>query len=110
MIREFGGPEVGARRFVGASTDGKVLLRHIPKEMSRTVGFDGTREMHRLPLLQRFRLGHAVTGQTIASSPLIRLFHEGGLFGIFGAFSWIPALNCVPTAERCSRTDVALSG
>jgi WD40 repeat protein len=93
MIREFGDPEVGARRFVGASTDGKALLGYIPKEISRTGGFDGFREMHRLPLLQRFRVWDTVTGQTIATSPPILPIHESNLFGIFGHFHFDPSFE-----------------
>jgi WD40 repeat protein len=66
FIREFGDPQVGARRFVGASSDGNVILGYIPKERAQSAAFTGAWND---TLQQRFRLWEAGTGQTIATSP-----------------------------------------
>ncbi|MGA9986299.1 MAG: hypothetical protein WBP69_00860, partial [Terriglobales bacterium] len=65
LIREFGDPKFGARRFVGASSDGNVILGYIPKETLRAARSDPWNET----LEQRFRLWDAATGRTIATSP-----------------------------------------
>ncbi len=64
LVKEFGDPQVGARRGVGASSDGTVLLGYIPQETVNrgTKNTDWTVEA-------RFRLWDATTGQTIATSP-----------------------------------------
>jgi len=68
LLKTFGDPKVGARRFVGASSDGNVILGYIPKETLRSGGgieggsWNQTQE-------QRFRLWDAATGETIATSP-----------------------------------------
>jgi hypothetical protein len=67
LIGEFSDPQVGARRFVGASRDGSVILG-FPKEVLRTERFSG---FWNETLEQRFRLWDAATGKTIATSPLI---------------------------------------
>jgi len=60
LIREFADTKVGARRFVGASSDGHVILGYIPKE--RLDGY------HRNETLEhRFRLWDSATGSTIAT-------------------------------------------
>jgi WD40 repeat protein len=66
LVREFGDPEVGARRRVGASSDGNVILGYIPHETLKngTKTEDWTVEA-------RFRLWDVTTGQTIATSPLL---------------------------------------
>jgi hypothetical protein len=61
LIREFADPKVGARRFVGASSDGQVILGYIPKEQG---GGDWARTLE-----HRFRLWNAATGSIIATSP-----------------------------------------
>ncbi len=66
LIREFGDPKVGARRFVGASGDGNVIVGYIPKETFRTAAFGYAWNN---TLQQRFRLWDSRTGQTIATSP-----------------------------------------
>jgi WD40 repeat protein len=66
LIREFGDPRNGARRFVGASSDGNVILGYIPKETTRTGGRDPSPNE---TLEQRFRLWDSGTGQTIVTSP-----------------------------------------
>jgi hypothetical protein len=35
LIREFGDPKFGARRFVGASSDGNVILGYIPNRLRK---------------------------------------------------------------------------
>jgi hypothetical protein len=66
LIKKFGDPKVGARRFVGASSDGNVILGYIPKETLRTArGTDPWNDT----LEQQFRLWDVGTGQTIATSP-----------------------------------------
>ncbi len=68
LLRTFGDPKVGARRFVGASADGNVILGYIPKETLRSGGgIEGGSWNQTLE--QRFRLWDAATGQTIATSP-----------------------------------------
>jgi hypothetical protein len=65
LIREFGDPKVGARRFVGASSDGNVIIGYIPKEtLISARGGPWTRTLE-----NRFRLWNVGTGQTIATSP-----------------------------------------
>jgi len=68
LLRTFGDPKVGARRFVGASSDGNVILGYIPKETLRSGGGieGGTWNQ---TLEQRFRLWDAATGENIATSP-----------------------------------------
>jgi hypothetical protein len=66
FIRQFGDPKVGARRFVGASSDGNVILGYIPKEVSREAAFTPAWND---TLQQRFRLWDGGTGQIIATSP-----------------------------------------
>ena len=65
LIREFADPKVGARRFVGASSDGHVILGYIPKERLSSGRWNETLE-------QRFRLWDAATGTTVATSPRFR--------------------------------------
>jgi hypothetical protein len=65
LLREFSDPKVGARRFVGASSDGSVILGYIPRETLHT-GWGGPLSE---TLEQRFRLWDAATGQVIATSP-----------------------------------------
>ena len=68
LLRTFGDPKVGARRFVGASSDGNVILGYIPKEtLHGGGGIEGGNWNQTLE--QRFRLWDATTGQTIATSP-----------------------------------------
>jgi len=62
LIREFGAARLGARRLVGASSDGNVILGYIPKETLGTNSSTRTSD-------RRFRLWDAATGQTIATSP-----------------------------------------
>lgn len=62
LIREFGAGRLGARRWVGASSDGKVILGYTPKETLGTNSLITTSD-------RRFRLWDAATGQTIATSP-----------------------------------------
>jgi WD40 repeat protein len=69
LIREFADPKVGARRFVGASSDGHVVLGYIPKERLDSFHRNETREY-------RFRLWDAATGGTIATSPRYLPFPE----------------------------------
>ena len=68
LLRTFGDPKVGARRFVGASGDGNVILGYIPKETLHSGGGieGGTWNQ---TLEQRFRLWDAATGEIIATSP-----------------------------------------
>jgi|HubBroStandDraft_1064217.scaffolds.fasta_scaffold04608_3 WD40 repeat protein len=68
LISEFSDPKVGARRFVGASSDGSVILGYIPKEVLRTAHFS---PFWNESLEQRFRLWDVATGKMIATSPLI---------------------------------------
>jgi len=68
LIREFSDPKVGARRFVGASSDGSVILGYIPKESLRTAPLT---PFWNETLEQRFRLWDVAAGKTIATSPLI---------------------------------------
>ena len=68
LLRTFGDPKLGARRFVGASSDGNVILGYIPKETLHSGGgIEGG--LWNQTLEQRFRLWDAATGQTIATSP-----------------------------------------
>ena len=68
LLRTFGDPKVGARRFVGASRDGNVILGYVPKETLRSGGgVEGGSWNETLE--QRFRLWDAATGETIATSP-----------------------------------------
>jgi WD40 repeat protein len=68
LLRTFGDPKLGARRFVGASSDGNVILGYIPKETLHSGGgIEGG--LWNQTLEQRFRLWDADTGQTIATSP-----------------------------------------
>lgn len=62
LVREFAAPRVGARRLVGASSDGNVILGYIPKETILKGGYDEASD-------RRFRLWDAASGQTIATSP-----------------------------------------
>jgi hypothetical protein len=62
LVREFAAPRAGARRLVGASSDGSVILGYIPRETLRTRGADEDSD-------RRFRLWDAASGQTIATSP-----------------------------------------
>ena len=62
LLREFADPKFGARRFVAASRDGRVILGFIPKE--RLNGYE-----HNETVGQRLRLWDAATGTTIATSP-----------------------------------------
>jgi hypothetical protein len=66
LVKEFGDPKVGARRRVGASSDGNVILGYIPQE---TVN-NGTKTED-WTVQARFRLWDVTTGQTIATSPLL---------------------------------------
>jgi WD40 repeat protein len=68
LISEFSDSKVGARRFVGASSDGSVILGYIPKESLRTAPMTS---FWNESLEQRFRLWDVATGKTIATSPLI---------------------------------------
>jgi WD40 repeat protein len=68
LLRTFGDPKVGARRFIGASTDGNVILGYIPKEtLHGGGGIEGGTWNQTVE--QRFRLWDAATGETIATSP-----------------------------------------
>ena len=68
LLRTFGDPKLGARRFVGASSDGNVILGYIPKETLHSGGgIEGG--LWNQTLEQRFRLWDAATGETIATSP-----------------------------------------
>ena len=69
LIREFGDATNGARRFVGASSDGSVILGYISTEKLRSGGFETG--LWGETLEQRFRLWDSTTGQTIATSPLL---------------------------------------
>jgi WD40 repeat protein len=62
LIREFADRKSGARRFVGASSSGHVILGYIPRERARSGRWNETVE-------ERFRLWDAATGSTIATSP-----------------------------------------
>jgi WD40 repeat protein len=68
LLRTFGDPKAGARRFVGTSSDGNVILGYIPKETLRSGG-DIEGGAWNQTLEQRFRLWDAATGETIATSP-----------------------------------------
>ncbi len=69
LIREFGDASNGARRFVGASSDGNVILGYVPTEKLRSGGF--STGLWGETLEQRFRMWDSTTGQTIATSPLL---------------------------------------
>ncbi len=69
FIREFGDAPNGARRFVGASSDGSVILGYVPTERIRSGGWWAGPWGETLE--QRFRMWDATTGQTIATSPLL---------------------------------------
>ncbi len=69
FIREFGDAANGARRFVGASSDGSVILGYIPTEKLRSGGF--STGLWGETVEQRFRMWDTTTGQTLATSPLL---------------------------------------
>ncbi|MFY9937526.1 MAG: hypothetical protein WAK33_11665, partial [Silvibacterium sp.] len=80
LLRTFGDPKVGARRFVGASGDGNVILGYIPKETLHSGGgIEGG--LWNQTLEQRFRLWDAATGQTIATSPPLLPIESSTLTG-----------------------------
>jgi WD40 repeat protein len=69
LTREFADPKAGARRFVGAASDGHVILGYIPKE--KLDGFYQNKTLE-----YRFRLWDTATGSTIATSPRILPFPD----------------------------------
>src|SRR5208337_919982 len=63
LVMELADPKLGARRRVGASSNGAVVLGYIPHER-----VTGGRAWN-TTIEQRFRLWDATTGRTIATSP-----------------------------------------
>ena len=96
LLRTFGDPKLGARRFVGASSDGNVILGYIPKETLHSGGgIEGG--LWNQTLEQRFRLWDADTGQTIATSPPLLPIESSTIEG------FDPSLQVSRQRPRCDR-------